>query len=238
MSEAGSYSEETIRRLVSRLASYATRGSARTQLLMAGKAVVPALIEALDSPIEGVGWCAAKTLGEIGDPGAAEALTAAAARPALREVATEALALIAGAGRTAGGPSGSDDAFARSLAKGRTTCEKTHSGYSFLVTLPGGRRQKVDMMLSLKDSEGSPLVALYTECGAATPQMYEWALKTNLKIPFGAFALRETSQGTRFVMVDAYLRESATEHQLRKTIEMLAKRSDALEEALSSSDEA
>jgi hypothetical protein len=163
--------------------------------------------------------------------------------PALREVAAEALQRMTGSGAASAEatqtvPGASDDDLARALARGRTTFEKTHAGYSFAVSLPSGRKQRVDMMLSLKDSDGAPLVALYTECGPATPDKYEWALKTNLKIPFGAFALRETAQGTRFVMVDAYLRESATQHQLRRAIEMLAKRADALQETLSGSDDA
>lgn len=242
MSETGSSSQAGIRLLVAQLADFSTRARARTQLLLAGQAAVPALMDALESPVEGVAWSAAKTLGEIGHTAAVDALKSAMARPALKEVAAEALQRITGsqAAGTDAAQAGAlaDEDFARALARGRTTVEKTHTGFSFVVRLANGRKQKVDMTLSLRDSDGSPLVALYTECGAATPDRYEWALKTNLKIPFGAFALRDTAQGTRFVMVDAYLREAATQQQLVRAIEMLAKRADALEETISGSDEA
>jgi len=252
---AGSASQSgSIEALVNDLANYATRSRARTRLILAGQAAVPALARALQSPIEGMAWAAAKTLGDIGGDEATESLLNALGNTAVKDAALDALrritgrdlgdnadawrqALAAGAVKGATSERGSsDEEFARALTNERISVEKGSSGYTFTVQLSGGRRQKVDMMLSLKDADGSPLVAFYTECGPATQDRYEWALKTNLKVPFGSIALRDTADGPKFVMVDAYLREGATTRQLARALDMLARRADSIEQTITGAD--
>jgi len=253
MSPADEVSREEIDRLVAQLANYAARSRARMKLVIVGRPAVPALVAALKSPLEGVSWSAAKTLGDIGAEEAVEALTEALSSPAAGDAAAEALRKITGkepASEAAPGAAAtrpqesvsvarlSDEQLARAIASATIAAEKTPTGYSCRVSLPEGRGQKVEMMLSLKDADGSPLVAFYTECGPAAPDRFEWALKMNLKIPFGSIALRETPEGPKFVMADAYLREGTTVHQLRRAIEVLAKRADAIEQSLTGRDEA
>ena len=79
-------------------------------------------------------------------------------------------------------------------------------------------------------------MAFYTECGPADPARYERALKANLRIPFGSFAIRESGGANRFVMVDAYLRDSVAVHQLKRSLEFLAKRADSMERELTGKD--
>jgi len=245
MAEEVSRAREEIRTLVAELADFARRGRAKTRLVMMGKQAVGPLVEALGSPVEGVAWSAAKALGEIGAPEAVGALTQALANPGLKEVAADALRRITGTepggAAGAGGESVSfkrlsDGELAKALSSVTVSLGKSGAGYACNVRLPNGRHQKVDMVLGLKDSDGSALVALYTECGPASADKYEWALKTNLKIPFGSFAMRDTSEGPKFVMVDAYLRETASVEQLRRALESLAKRADSLEETLTGAD--
>jgi len=244
MSGEGGALEREITVLVRQLADFSTRGQARRRLVMIGKPAVAALVEALESPLEGVAWSAAKTLGDIGASDAVEPLTEALANPVLKEAAADALRRITGkeppdaqSSAKAGDAARLSDAeLVKSVAGPGAAVEKTAAGYAFNVALPGGRHQKVEMLLSLKDIDGSGIIAFYTECGPASPAKYEWALKTNLKIPFGAFAVRDASDGPKFVMVDAYLRESATAHQLKRAVETLAKRADALEDTLTGSD--
>ncbi len=252
MSEKSGPTDWEISALALQLSDYSTRSAARRRLLIIGESAVPALADALGSPVEGVAWSAAKTLGEIGCESAVEPLIETLANPSARDAALEALRRITGhdygedsdawrraRGRasTASATAMSDEDLAKALCSASVSCGKQKSGYAFSVQLAGGRRQKVDMLLSLKDSDGSPLVAFYTECGPADPSRFEWALKMNLRVPFGAFALRASQGEDKFVMVDAYLRESATVQQLVRALEVLARRADEMEKTLTGLDD-
>ncbi len=240
--------EREIHELIDRLADFSLRSRARRRLLIIGRPAVNALVEALDSKVEGVAWAAATTLGQIGADEAVDGLVKSLSSPIAESAKLEALRKITGRDYSRGAGSGqpaaeikpvatvTDDELAEALLSDTISVTKHKTGCTFTVLLAGGRHQDVEMMLSLKDSGGSPLVAFYTECGPADPARFEWALKTNLKIPFGAFAIRESAGGDKFVMVDAYLRESATTHQLRRALEVLAKRADAMERELTGGD--
>lgn len=242
MSENQQDGQAEIRKLLDALSNFTTRAAARRGLLALGEAAVPALIESLESPIEGVAWCAAKTLGELNAEAAVHALEKALSRPGVADAAGDALKRITGEEpQGGGGPQASaytsvrragmlsDEELARAFSSRTLSCRKRGGGYTVTVELAAGRKQKVEMMLSLKDTGGEPLVAFYTECGPADPARFEWVLKRNLSIPFGAFAVRESSDGDRLVMVDAYLRESVTIKQLRRAVDVLARRADKME---------
>ncbi len=246
MSENTQQQQSEIRNLVAALGHFSSRAAARRRLVLIGEPAVPALIEALESPIEGVAWSAATTLGDIRAEEAVEALERALSSPEVADAARIALTRITGqdhsgaadskaARSTAAATAGmlSDEELARALSSRTVSCRSHSTGCSITVELPRGRTQKVEMMLSLKDSDGEPLVAFYTECGTGDPERYEWALKANLRIPFGAFALRETSSGAKLVMVDAYLRGSTTVRQLARAVEMLARHGDDAEKMIS-----
>jgi hypothetical protein len=248
MSDKGHDSNREAEELVGRLANFTTRAAARRRLVQLGAAAVPALIGALDSPVEGVAWCAAKSLGEIGDESALEPLRNALGREGLSDAVSEAIAAITGEegaesrppARPAGAASAqrlSDEDIVSGVSGAGVSATRRGAGYTFTVAVPGGRSQRVEMMLSLKDTGGAPLVAFYTECGPAETERFEWALKSNLRIPFGAFAIRESSDGDKLVMVDAYLRESASVRQLRSALESLAQRADAVERLMGGTDE-
>ncbi|MCD6404888.1 MAG: hypothetical protein J7M19_03590 [Planctomycetes bacterium] len=240
--------EQEIRGLIGRLVDYSLRSAARRRLLVIGRPAVGALVEALDSKVEGVAWAAATTLGEIGAEEAVDGLVKSLSSPIAEGAKLEALHRITGRDYSKGAGFGqpaaeikpvatvADNELAEALVSDTISAKRHKTGCTFTVLLAGGRHQDVEMMLSFKDTGGLPLVAFYTECGPANPEKFEWALKTNLKVPFGAFAIRETTGGDKFVMVDAYLRESATTHQLRRALEVLAKRADAMERELTGSD--
>lgn len=244
MSEKSPSHETEIGQLVAKLSNFRTRAAAKRRLLEIGPAAVGALGEALESPNEGVAWAAAKTLGEIGVEEAADALEKALSRPGLERVAREALEGIRpaqprpsmGLAKGAAVRNLSADALAKALSGGRISHRKHANGHTMTVDLPNGRSQNVELM-ALNDADGVPLVAFYTECGPADSKLYERALKLNLCIPFGAFAVRTSADGRKLVMVDAYLRETADVKQLKKSLETLAKRADAMEKELTGADE-
>jgi hypothetical protein len=250
MSEIEDKSAAEARGLICRLSDFRARAAARARLVAIGKAAVPELCRALESPLEGVAWIAASVLGDIGAQEAVDALIGALSNPRGADAAREALKRITGKdlgddaaawrrwreSGAQGGAATSDEDFAKSLATGETSIEKTASGYAYTVQLAGGRRQRVDLVLTFKDADGTPLVVLYSECGPASANRYEWALKANMRSPFGAVALRDTNDGPKFAVVDTYLRDAVTTKQLTRALAAVAARADAMEQQLTGLD--
>jgi hypothetical protein len=85
-----------VKQLIQRLGNFQTRAAARQELVLLGKEAVAPLIAALKHPNEGVRWSAAKTLGEIGDAAAVDALIEVLGNPNLAPTAAESLQAITG----------------------------------------------------------------------------------------------------------------------------------------------
>jgi hypothetical protein len=85
-----------IDKLILQLVNFQTRAAARRELAALGKEAVPALMKALKNPNEGIRWSAAKTLGEIGDAAATDALVESLADANLTSTAAESLERITG----------------------------------------------------------------------------------------------------------------------------------------------
>jgi HEAT repeats len=108
--------------------------------------------------------------------------------------------------------------------------------YTVQVKLDNGRGQQVIIDFSSKDAEGAPIVRLYTLCGKAEPDKYEWALKNNMKLPYGAIGLAMLNGTPCFAMVDAYCRATADAEDLGKSISNLAANGDMVEKLLTKQD--
>ena len=111
-------------------------------------------------------------------------------------------------------------------------CTTRPGGVVLSVPLEEGRKQRVTISFDAKDFEGDPLVVLYTECGAAEAQNFKWALRQNMRMSFGAIAIRDIGDAPAFVMVNTHTRAAATPQDIRKSILLLARKGDALEKAL------
>ena len=115
---------------------------------------------------------------------------------------------------------------------------RQHSGgYVLTVPLQGGRRQRVTISFNATDFEGESLVVVYTECAPAEPKNYEWALRQNLRMSFGAIAIRDRGGHPTFVMVNTHSRGTLDAEDLRKSVLLLASRGDKLGAALTDTDE-
>ncbi len=114
-----------------------------------------------------------------------------------------------------------------------------HRGKGAILTVPieGGRQQRVTVSFAATDRDGEPLVVVYTECGPAEEKNYEWALRQNLRMAFGAVGIRNREDEPTFVMVNTHLRSTVTPEDLRRTVLLLARKGDRLEAALTESDE-
>ncbi|MDP6438514.1 MAG: hypothetical protein QGH74_02670, partial [Candidatus Brocadiia bacterium] len=96
--------------------------------------------------------------------------------------------------------------------------------YVLKVPVGKGRTQTAFVSLSTKDHQGSLIAVVYADCGPADPKHYEYALKRNFKMPYGAMALRDTNKGPYFVMFNSLLRESLSPLELNKSIFTIAER--------------
>jgi len=122
-------------------------------------------------------------------------------------------------------------------------CEGTTIGYFFHgdtwnldVALAGGRHQRVKLLFGAKDPEGSALVVVYTECGPAVRDRWEWALRANLTLRWGSIAIRTVNRRPIFVMVRNLLRRGLNISELKKTVLSLAEKGDLMERMLTLED--
>ncbi|MDX1563840.1 MAG: HEAT repeat domain-containing protein [Phycisphaeraceae bacterium] len=111
-------------------------------------------------------------------------------------------------------------------------------GHQHQVTLPlpGDRKQVIYLGTGGTDSDGAPLIHVYTLCAPATPENHERALIYNMRISYGALAISEIQGKKMFVIVDALLAKSASPLELRKAICSLARHGDKVEKNLTGKD--
>ena len=104
------------------------------------------------------------------------------------------------------------------------------------VPLPAGRHQDVQLMFRRND-EGEEIISLFTKCGPAARANYEWALRTNPKLPCGAIGLVEEGRRMIFVMSECLLLSETTPRELRRALSGVAAKGDWLEKQLTGRDQ-
>ncbi len=243
--------------LRARLADFRTRKDAINDAINAGSDAVGPALELLHDRSDAVRWSATRILGEIGDKSAVGPLiemlerghSAVAAGNALREITgqdfgengtswREWAAEEAGMSVSSEREQLCDEDLVNAAVKPmNATIRKTREDrYLATVSLLAGRSQRVYIVFSAKDSEGEPIVWLYTPCCAAAPDKYEWALKRNLRLPYGAIGLAKIDGIDCFVMSNTHLRATADPEEIAKSIMNLATKGDAVEKMLSGDD--
>jgi len=239
---------ERAKELVGQLLDFRTRKAAMNALVALGDEAVPALVEALGSRHENVRWCARNALVEIGSDGVLERLIGVLDDPKRREEAVAALREITGEQfsarrkqweawrRGAAEPLPDEDLIETAIEGTAIGVEAREGGYILTVPLEGGRHQQVTVAFGPKDFEGEPLVVVYTECGPASPANYEWALRQNLRMSFGAIGIRDRAGVPTFVMLNTHSRATVSPSDIRKSVMLLARKADAVEAALTRED--
>ena len=248
--------------LVRQFRHFRTRKQAMDALVLLGDEAVPALIKALDQRAENVLWCIQKTLADIGTPAVTTQLIEALDDPARRDAAAVALKHVTGqafgtdparwtawaAGGTEPAPQAPPPPSAAETATDRELIEAAVAGTAiqidereggFLLNVPvgGTRHQQVTATFAAKDFEDETLVVIYTECGPAETRNFEWALRQNLRMSFGAIAIRDRDEQPVFVMVNTHTRSAVSPEDIRKSVLLLARKGDALEDALTKADQ-
>jgi hypothetical protein len=103
--------------------------------------------------------------------------------------------------------------------------EEADNRYAVEVPLSEGGSQRADVVFGGQDHEGSEIVVVYSLCGEARPEQYEAALRRNLRMPYGALALRERQGKLHFVMFNTILRKDLSPVELRKSVLSVGERS-------------
>ena len=239
------------------LRNFRTRASTINYAVAAGPEAVEPAIELLNDRNEATRWSAIKILSEIGDPCAVPPLIALLERgKSALEVAN---ALRAITGRDFGEDAAawlkwasnektvetstaqplelSDDALVETATRDfDARIASKGNRYRVEVSLPEGRKQVVYIDFGAKDSEDAPLVRLYTPCAQADEGKYEWALKNNMNLSYGAIGLARMEGKRWFTMVDTHLRATIHPEELAKSILTLAGKGDVVEKLLSDRD--
>lgn len=253
--------QDEVRGLLAKLRDYRTRSGAADELAAMGGAAVPALVEALRGEAhEGARWAIINCLGEIGSEAAVAALAPFLEDGDYETVAHEALVRIVGRDlgpmppewlrwaqcRTpdAAGAGGAPALSAQSLTSDRLLDLALDDGVAtwrmdeedrFTVELPlaGACIQRVAVVFGQQDHEGAEIVVVYADIGEARPEHYETVLRRNLRLPYGAVALRDVAGRPHFVMFNTILRHALSPVELRKSITTIGELADRLRRQLS-----
>lgn len=241
-------SEDRTQALIRELRDFRTRSAASKELIAMGRAAVRPLLDALKQEgLEGARWAAIHCLGELGAAPAVPAIAPYLGQSDYQSVAHEALVKIAGCdlgplpgewihwaeqqaletGEAAkaglapegAGPSGDARLMELALAEGCATYhEREPNRYAVSLPLAGGATQEVLVIFGAADHEGSPIVIICSDCGDAHHEHYETVLRPNLRMPYGAIALRDVGGKPYFVVFNTILRQALTPIELRKSI--------------------
>lgn len=236
------------------LRNFRSRAEAIAAAISAGDAAVEAALALLNDRHDGVRWSAISILSEIGDERAVPPLIALLKREKNTVAAANALKALTGqdlgddvnawlewssGGATASGPEGATDAalIDAAIKDLPVTLSGGEQGlYVAEVSMADGRSQKVWIDFRASDSGGDPTVQLSTTCGPASAEHYEWALKTNMQLSYGAIGIADTAGTVSFAMVDSYSRATVDAQDLAKSLIALATHADSIEASLTKQD--
>jgi hypothetical protein len=244
--------QEDIAQLIEGLRHFRTRSDAIRKLVECGDKAVEALLNALDRETqEGTRWAILRCLAELKAQQAVARIAPLLDDMGLRTAAHETLVKIVGedlgpavrpwlewasrsTARTSASPlkaemhlTGLPDDRLMTLALEGCDVKWRELGsgrYLVEARLPDGGVQEVNVDLDRKDHEGEAIIIVYADCGPAAPTHYEYALRRNLQMPYGALAVRGKDDGSRFVMFNTLLRSDTSPIELRKSIMAIAVR--------------
>lgn len=248
--------EEKVEALVQELRDFRTRSAAGRRLAVLGREAVGPLLRALEAETqEGARWAILNCLGQIGAGEAVPAIAPYLNRDEFRTVAHDALVEITGRDLglvpegwlrwadaetkeepTAAPARGalSDGELLRQALDSADATPRKEADDRYSVDLPvgKGRRRQVTVVFGATDHEGSPIVITYANCGEARSEHYERVLRDNLRMPYGAVALRDIGGEPHFVMFNTLLRERLGPVELRKSIVTIGQRADRVQREL------
>lgn len=234
--------ESLIRDLAAR-AGLRRQAAARDLGALGDRRALAALVDALDDDDFHVREEAARALGRLRDARALAALEALLddEKPAVRRAAQEAILAL---GRPAPGAGGAGPAappaeppagasrrerlIAAALEGTGAIVDRTPFGFEVEVPL-ASRKQRVRVIFENTDDDGDRTILVQSLCGPATEKNFRWALRLNLKLAYGHFAIRRHEGEDHFVICQTLLERTTEPDELRKAILAAADRGDWVE---------
>lgn len=119
---------------------------------------------------------------------------------------------------------------------GKRTVKPEGDGFVVEVKLKGDRRQLVNVQ-PYERRDGAKLIRVFTYCGKPSDDALHWALRANMKLNQGAFALADMEGEEQFVLMNCYLEGEATPREIKASIKELSFYGDWIEQKLSGLDD-
>lgn len=119
---------------------------------------------------------------------------------------------------------------------GQRIVETYKSGFVVTVKLDSSRSHRVYLMPHKLAGERS-IIRIFTLCGEATPDRYEWALHENSKLTHGAFSLISFNGEKYLAIMNNVIKEEATPEMIKRAVKEMAYYGDWLEAKLKGKDE-
>jgi serine/threonine-protein kinase len=107
--------------------------------------------------------------------------------------------------------------------------------YRILFPLPGDRLQEVYLEVA-HGRQGERLLSVFSVCCPAEPRFYEFALRLNATLTYGSLSVRNVKGQPMFVMTMTYARDHVCTADIRAGLQEIARRSDWVEQQLTSAD--
>lgn len=107
--------------------------------------------------------------------------------------------------------------------------------YRISFDLPGNRKQEVQLWID-DGQRGRRLVSVYSVCGPAETDHYEFALRLNTDLTRGSLSVLDIDNRPMFVMTRNFEQGRASVIEIREALLEIARRSDWVEHQLTSAD--
>ncbi len=107
--------------------------------------------------------------------------------------------------------------------------------FRIVFTVPGERLQEVYVEAN-HGPGGERLISIFSVCGPADPQHFEFALRLNDRLSYGSLSVRNVNGEPMFVMNRTFSRDHICSTDIRAALLEIARRSDRVEQQLTNAD--
>jgi serine/threonine-protein kinase len=107
--------------------------------------------------------------------------------------------------------------------------------FRVLFPLPDERLQEVYLEVTV-GRQGERFLSVFSVCGPANPEHFEFALKLNAELTYGSISVRYVNGNPMFVMTRTFPRERINPMDVRAALVEISRRADGVEQQLTDAD--
>ncbi len=107
--------------------------------------------------------------------------------------------------------------------------------FRVLFPLPDERLQEVYLEVTI-GRHGERFLSVFSVCGPANPEHFEFALQLNAELTYGSISVRNVNGSPMFVMTRTFPRERINPMDVRAALVEIARRADSVEQQLTDAD--